>query len=84
MAGGRLQAHTQRGGLGVWPGGGIYRPRPGGCIPASTEADTPQQTVTAVDGTHPTGTHSCCVYVNTLSYWVTEIVLLYNISEYFK
>ena len=41
---------------------GVSRPRPrprGVCIPACTEADTPQQTATAADGTHPTGMHSC-------------------------
>ena len=31
----------------------------GGCIQACTEADTPQQTATAAEGTHPTGMHSC-------------------------
>ena len=41
------------------PGGGCPGPGPGGCIPACTEADTPQQTATAEDGTHPTGMHSC-------------------------
>ena len=30
----------------------------GGCIPACTGADTPP-TVTAADGTHPTGMHYC-------------------------
>ena len=40
-------------GGGVWPGGPgphprrVSRPRPRGCIPACTEADTPQQTPTA-------------------------------------
>ena len=61
------------GGLGPDPGGrfgGLARegcpgPHPGGCtgpgecIPACTEVDTPQQTATAADGTHPTGMHSC-------------------------
>ena len=50
------------------PGGrGVSRSRPGGCpgpgpgglcIPTCTETATPQQTATAVDGTHPTGMHS--------------------------
>ena len=44
-------------------GGVVSSPRQGVCIPACTEADThtpsPQQTATAVDGTHPTGMHSC-------------------------
>ena len=50
---------------GVCPGG-CPGPCPGGvqaqargCIPACTEADTPQQMVTAADGMHPTGMHSC-------------------------
>ena len=46
---GGLQAHTQGGSLGEGlqahtqggPGPGGSRSRPGGCIPASTEADTP-------------------------------------------
>ena len=25
------------------------------------QVDTPQQTATAADGTHPTGMHSCCL-----------------------
>ena len=51
----------------------MSRPLPRGCpgphlggvqaqaggVPACTEADTPQQTATAVDGMHPTGMHSC-------------------------
>ena len=40
-------------------GGGCPGPGPGGCILTCTEADTPQQTATAADGTHPTGMHSC-------------------------
>ena len=46
------------GGVGVGVGV-VSRPRPVGCIPACTEADTLQQTATAADGTHPTGMHSC-------------------------
>ena len=43
--------------------GGVSRPTPGGvCIPACTEADTPQQPATAAGGTHPTGMHSCWVF----------------------
>ena len=38
---------------------------PGGCIPACTEASTPQPTATAADGTHPTGMHSC--YKDTIT-----------------
>ena len=49
--------------LGGYPslrwGGWSPGPGPGGCIPACTEADTPQQTGTAAGGTHPTGMHSC-------------------------
>ena len=74
LVGGCLYPDT-RGRLGVWWGGcpgthlgeGMSRPRPrgsrpspgGGCIPACTEADTPQQTATAAGGTHPTGMHCC-------------------------
>ena len=50
------------GGWGVWlGGGGVSMPTPNGCIPASTEADTPlpQQMANAVGGTHHTGMHSC-------------------------
>ena len=57
---GSLQAHTQGEVEGSgW--GGVFRPTPRGCvcIPACTEADTPQQTATAAGGTHPTGMHSC-------------------------
>ena len=60
--------HTQGRGWRVWLGGysgpdpgGSLGPRLGrrGCIQACTEADTPpQQTATAVGGTHPTGIHS--------------------------
>ena len=37
-------------------------------IPACTEADPPGETATAVDGTHPTGMHSCFAleYIDTL------------------
>ena len=42
------------------------RPDPEGCIPAGTEADTPQQTATAVGSTHPTGMNSC--YLNRSSH----------------
>ena len=52
-----VQAHTQ-GGPGPGLGG---MPSPRGCIPTCTETDTPpppQQTATAVGGTHPTGMHS--------------------------
>ena len=47
-----------QGGSSLTPGGGS-RSRPRGCIPACTEADTPQQTATVAGGTHPTGMHSC-------------------------
>ena len=46
---GGVQAHTR----------GIQAQALGVCIPGCTEADTPQQTATAVDGTHPTRMHSC-------------------------
>ena len=48
LARGGLQAHTQGGlqahtweGLQAHTWWGVYRPTPGGCIPACTEADTP-------------------------------------------
>ena len=48
---------------GVCSWGGTLSPggsAPGGGIPACTEADPPPgETATAVDGTHPTGMHSC-------------------------
>ena len=59
-SGGRgVQAHTW-GVVQAYTWGGS-RPRPGKCIPACTEADTPspQQMASAVGGTHPTGMHSC-------------------------
>ena len=37
---------------GPGPGGGVQSR--GMCIPACTEADTPKQSATAADGTHPT------------------------------
>ena len=55
-----LQAHTWGGGQGV----GVF-PGPGRWIPVCTEADTPQQTATAVGSTHPTGMHSR-YYLKTL------------------
>ena len=61
---------SQVGGLGGCPGpglgsvqaqarGGVQAQAQGVCIPAGTEADTPQQMTTAAGGTHPTGMHSC-------------------------
>ena len=53
---GGLQAHTR----------GFFRQTSEGeGIPGCTEADTPppQQTATAVGGTHPTGMHSCLVKI---------------------
>ena len=46
-----IQAHTR----------GVSRPRPRGEGAVSQHAlrQTPQQTATAVGGTHPTGMHSC-------------------------
>ena len=38
-------------------GWGVFRPTPGGCIPACTEANPPP--ATAAGGMHPTGMHSC-------------------------
>ena len=51
FAGEGLQAHTQ----GEVEGSG----------PACTEAATPppQQMATAADGTHPTGMHSCLIFI---------------------
>ena len=49
-----LRARGRLGGLA----GGVQA-QVWGCIPACTEADTPQQTTTAAGGTHPTGIHSC-------------------------
>ena len=65
---GGVQAQTQ-GEAGGLAGGGfrptrgvvVSRPRARGCIPACTEADTPQQTATAAGSMHPTGMHSCCL-----------------------
>ena len=45
-----FQAHTQGGSWGVWPGA---------CIPACTEADTPNGYCCL----NPTGMHSCNLYV---------------------
>ena len=53
--GGLLRGVCSRGVLG--PGGG------GVGIPACTEADPPGDTATAVDGTHPTGMHSCWLII---------------------
>ena len=60
-----VQAQALGGCLGPGPGGcpdpgcGVSRPRSKGvCIPACTEADTPQQMSTVVDGAQPTGMHS--------------------------
>ena len=65
---------TPRGGLrGLARGvsrttpGGISRPTPGRgwwCIPACTEADP--LTATAAGGTHPTGMHSCVIFVYSI------------------
>ena len=42
------------------PGGrGVSRPRPRGILQHALRQTPPQQTATAVDGTHPTGMHSC-------------------------
>ena len=46
---GGVSRHTPRGSPDTHLGG----------IPACTEADTPQQTATAVGSAHPTGMHSC-------------------------
>ena len=65
LAGGDLQAQTQGevGGLaGNWvsrPGGSRPRPVGWGCIQHALRQTPPQQTATVVDGTHPTGMHSC-------------------------
>ena len=64
---------------------GVSRPTPGVvsrptprevCIPTCTEADPP--TATAADGMHPTGMHSCFVYVG---YQRIEICLFYTIGN---
>ena len=70
------QGEVEGSGLG---GGGVSRPTPRGKlrglawgvlqahtqggIPACTEADTPHQMATAAGGTHPTGMHSCLIYI---------------------
>ena len=60
---GVLQAHT-------W---GVSKPRPRGCIPACTEADTPpKQMATAAGSMHPTGMHSC--FLSNRALLVTELV----------
>ena len=46
---------------GAWSWGDSWSR--GGGIPACTEADSPQQTNTVADGTHPTGMHSCLIYL---------------------
>ena len=86
---GGLQAHTQGGIWGVWPGGSPG-PHPGGKLrvwPWSLQAhtqvvsqhalrQTPHQlTATAVGGTHPTGMHSCCNYTGSPLKWVRLRVL---------
>ena len=50
---GSVQAQTQRGGVQAQARGG------GVCFPVCTEADIPQQTANAADGTHPTGMNFC-------------------------
>ena len=44
-------------------------------------ADTPGQTVTVADGTHPTGMHSCLCYVYTGSLKFSCVFLLLHIVE---
>ena len=73
------------GGWGVWQGvvsrlrpGGRPGPGWGGLIPACTEADTPQQTATAVGGTHPTGTHSCFQYFNKCLSWLYQSFFIFR------
>ena len=60
--------------------GGCPGPGPGGCIPVCSEADNPlpppQQTATAVGGTHPTGMHS---YFNCLHVWCCYILSLFQL-----
>ena len=66
--GGGLQAHTQG---GSW-GGSAPGPQPrrklrgiwlGGCLLRGGVERPPQETATAVDGTHPTGMHSCLIAI---------------------
>ena len=40
-------------------GRGCLADTPSGQTPPPSRADTPRQTATAADGTHPTGMHSC-------------------------
>ena len=47
-----------RGDLRSTPKGGVYRPHPGVSQHALRQT-RPNQTATAVGGTHPTGMHSC-------------------------
>ena len=77
--GGGVSRPTPRGGsLGVWLWGvsrpthmgglrglgrEVSRPTPRGYIPACTEADPSQQMATAACSTHPTGMHSCFMYM---------------------
>ena len=51
-----LQAHTQGGSWGVWPGGGLQTHTQGGVSQHAL-----RQAATAVGGTHPTGMHSCFI-----------------------
>ena len=64
---GGMLSRLARGSPGPHPGG-CPDPHLGGCIPACTKADTPQpptkQTGTAAGGAHPTGMHSCFVFLS--------------------
>ena len=85
-----VQAHTRSGGSQPMPGGVVQAQaqgevsRPKGCIPACTEADTPQQMATAAGSTHPTGMHSCYIIIN-LKTWnrCDSDIQLIPISESF-
>ena len=55
------------------PGERVSRPRPRECIPACTDADTPQQPATAAGGVHPTGMHSCCCGISMCSIFMPLI-----------
>ena len=65
------------------PGGGVSRPRPGGVSQHAlrkTPPPHPQQTATAMDGTHPTGMHSCLKkFLENISPFCgyTDILVLY-------
>ena len=90
---GGVQAQDKGGYPGPGPVGGCPDPGPGGCvqaqaqgvvcIPACTKADTPQQTATAADGTHPKGMHSCS-FLFQLRTSLEVVCLTHAIAYYTK